>query len=413
MNLHAQTASSKGDASPRIPWNQIVAVQQIARPDLGWECSYAFLKLPGWLDYGDVGALPIMPHDYAALRAGGIPDVPMTTNPTRLFKKMHAADRQSGWQYQRPRLPDDYYGNEEIPLAVDLFSGCGGLSLGIEQAGFALRACVESDWWAALTYRANLRPCCQFLMDARRLDTELFADWAKLRPGEVALVAGGPPCQSFSTLNSKRSVTDPRSDLVFEFNRLVKTLRSRCFLFENAPGILSLDKGKFWQSWLEDWGKDYRVRWGKLNAADYGVPQNRVRVITVGTRTDLGIHPTLPEPTHASAQERQSNLFAAQRELHLTLGEAIGDLPSLLMGSRWVGEESMPGSTMSGGGFGCSVTQGGILVPWDGRYALDDDPRFWRCRRCGKFNLVERQWCHHCETNISPLVVVRKRVLTP
>lgn len=419
MELLSQTASSNSDASPRIPWNQIVAVQRIHRPDQGWECSYAFLKLPGWLDYGDVVVLPIMPYDYAALRAGGIPDVLTTRmpgirpNPTRLFKKARAADRRFGWRYQRPRLPDDYYGDDTAPIAVDLFSGCGGLSLGIEQAGYALRAGVESDWWAALTYRANLSPCCQFLMDARRLNAELLADWAKLRPGAVALIAGGPPCQSFSMLNAKRSVHDPRSDLVFEFNRLVKVLRPRGFLFENVPGILSLDRGRFWRSWLEDWGKDYRVRWGKLNAADYGVPQHRVRVIAVGVRADLDVQPALPEPTHASAEEKQRNLFAAQRELHVTVGEAIGNLPSLLMGSRWVSEEPMPGSTIPGVGFGCSITQGGILVPWDGRSALDDDLRFWRCRGCGKFNLVERERCHHCGARHSPLTVVHQQIIIP
>jgi DNA (cytosine-5)-methyltransferase 1 len=131
-------------------------------------------------------------------------------------------------------------------------------------------------------------------------------------------MAGGPPCQAFSILGSRKSVRDPRGALVYEYARLVAELKPRAFVFENVPGLLSVNRGRDWQELLQYFAEEtgYTVQYRVLNAVDYGVPQMRRRIIAIGLR-DGRKNFEFPVPTHGD-----SDLL---RELKpfVTAGEAL------------------------------------------------------------------------------------------
>jgi DNA (cytosine-5)-methyltransferase 1 len=173
------------------------------------------------------------------------------------------------------------------PTVIDLFSGAGGLALGLQRAGFHLRAAVEADKWAASTYRKNLG---EHLIEAdiNKLAVSDLLDFAGLARGECDLLVGGPPCQGFSV--QRRGIDeDPRNKLVLEFLRCVEGVMPRFFLMENVSGLLSKRGRPFLDAVLERAAKlGYKVHQAKLDAADYGVPQMRKRVILVGELTVSG-----------------------------------------------------------------------------------------------------------------------------
>lgn len=186
---------------------------------------------------------------------------------------------------------------------VSLFSGGGGLDLGLAWAGFKSKVLCEIE-----------KPLCETLEinfpDSLILDSDVTnvgkVDILKgLQEGEsVDLVAGGSPCQSFSILGQRGSLTDPRGQLVYEYIRIVKELKPKVFLFENVPGILTINKGKDWKELLQFFKEEtgYNVHYKVLNSADYGVPQQRKRVIVLGFRNDVILTPSLnifPKPIHA------------------------------------------------------------------------------------------------------------------
>lgn len=172
------------------------------------------------------------------------------------------------------------------PSAIDLFSGCGGLTLGLKQAGFRVLGAVEIDPLAVETYRANHKRVIIWSEDIRAVTPRELMRRLRLRKGELDLLAGCPPCQGFSrmtTLNGKRDMDDPRNDLVFQFVRFVRALAPKAVMLENVPG-LAMDAriGKVRQM-LEALGyKQPSV--AVLDAADYGVPQRRRRMILLAAR---------------------------------------------------------------------------------------------------------------------------------
>lgn len=173
----------------------------------------------------------------------------------------------------------------EKPVAIDLFAGCGALSLGLRRAGFHVAAAVEINFKRADTYRANHPRTAILQKDIREVSaTELLAA-GSLKPNQVALVAGCPPCQGFSRIrrrNSKRAVRDERNDLPAEFGRLVRAIRPRAIMMENVPG---LEKDKRFTTLLRSLrGAGYRLTWGIVDLANYGVPQRRKRLVLVGWR---------------------------------------------------------------------------------------------------------------------------------
>jgi DNA (cytosine-5)-methyltransferase 1 len=204
------------------------------------------------------------------------------------------------------------------PVAVDLFCGAGGLSHGLADAGFHVALGVDFDPNALATFAANHTDAVTLCKDV----TQLTADevFRAAATDDIALVAGGPSCQGFST-HGKRIQDDPRNYLFKEFVRLVRETRPRCFLMENVKGLLAYDRGHYRTliaNAFEEAG--YRVIYKVVCAADYGVPQLRHRIVFLGTRLDIPL--SFPEPTHGPIETLLLGL-----KPYVTVGEAIGDLP--------------------------------------------------------------------------------------
>ncbi len=216
---------------------------------------------------------------------------------------------------------------QQRPVAVDLFAGAGGFSLGIEQAGFDVLVAVENDPVHAATYAFNFPLTTVLWADASTLTVSVIKEaayqaYASHYPkavqgwnGQIDLVFGGPPCQGFSIIG-KRLVNDERNSLIFHFYRLVSELNPRYFVMENVPGML-VGKHQTWLSQLLTQFKkaEYKVRVEVLNAADFGVPQQRKRLFLIGTRCKV----FAPKHQHKSVKPK----------LCVTVGDAIADLPDL------------------------------------------------------------------------------------
>ncbi|RQV97092.1 DNA cytosine methyltransferase [bacterium] len=168
--------------------------------------------------------------------------------------------------------------------AVDLFAGCGGLSLGLRKAGFHVLGAIELCELAVETYKMNHPEPLVYHNDIQDVSALGFKRQLGLRKGELDLLAGCPPCQGFSTvrtLNGSRRVQDPRNDLLFEFLRFVEAFAPRAVMLENVPGLLSNYRMKRFLSRLR--GLGYYVNSDILDASDYGVPQRRRRLIILAS----------------------------------------------------------------------------------------------------------------------------------
>ena len=169
--------------------------------------------------------------------------------------------------------------------AIDLFSGCGGLSQGLADAGFRVTAAVEVDRKAQETYQLNHPTVRLYAKDIRCLDPlEILRD-AGLRPGDLDLLAGCPPCQGFSRLrtrNKQTSVKDERNDLVADFLRFVKAMAPKTVMLENVPALERDSRFLHMRQALSELGYSTLVH--VLDAADYAVPQRRKRLIMLASR---------------------------------------------------------------------------------------------------------------------------------
>lgn len=201
---------------------------------------------------------------------------------------------------------------------ISLFSGAGGLDLGLIKAGHEIIWANDNDKDAAETYRKNIGGHI------------VHKDIEDISSHEVPFgdtVVGGFPCQGFSQANLRRSTSDERNNLYTHFLRIVAYKRPYYFLAENVKGILSLDNGTAIKKILSDFGEaGYRVKYALFNTADYGVPQTRWRVIIAGTRQD---HPQyldyiFPQPTHTN--KLSSNLFSGLLKW-VTIEESLKDMP--------------------------------------------------------------------------------------
>lgn len=183
-------------------------------------------------------------------------------------------------------------GSERLS-SVDLFSGAGGLMLGLQLAGFDTLM-ANDNWPPAIdTLKHNFDGAKVSPDDIRELSAaDVLARTDGVTP---LLIAGGPPCQGFTSAGARRA-SDQRNTLVGEFARMVAELQPKWFLFENVEGFLTMSEGDFVVDLLDgvlDGG--YQVRLRKVNVANYGVPQLRKRVIAVGS---LGADPGFPSPSH-------------------------------------------------------------------------------------------------------------------
>lgn len=211
------------------------------------------------------------------------------------------------------------------PVVIDLFSGAGGMSLGFEAAGFDLGACIEIDPIHSAVHAFNFpysATICKSISDVQVADIEQ-ALHAKGFQG-VDVIVGGPPCQGFSQIG-KRQLDDPRNALVFEYLRIVREIRPKYFVFENVKGMMLGAHKAFVEELVEEFANiGYTIVHPSrvLNAADYGVAQNRHRFILIGFRNDQKpVH--YPEQTHVGNKQGQAIFF---HQPHIGSRAAIQDL---------------------------------------------------------------------------------------
>ncbi|MBI3523159.1 MAG: DNA cytosine methyltransferase [Betaproteobacteria bacterium] len=201
---------------------------------------------------------------------------------------------------------------KQRPVGIDLFAGAGGLSLGFEQAGFDIAAAIEIDPIHCAVHEYNFpysKVICASVADVTGEDIRHSANLGNV---DIDVVCGGAPCQGFSLIG-KRALDDPRNQLVFHYVRLVKELQPRYCVFENVKGLTLGKHAGFLDELiaaLSEAGYDVVLPYLVLNAADFGVPQDRRRLFLVGARRGLAI------PDYPNSVERRTSVW-----------DAIGDLP--------------------------------------------------------------------------------------
>ena len=203
--------------------------------------------------------------------------------------------------------------NSSRPIAIDLFAGCGGLSLGFEEAGFDVAAAVEIDPIHASVHEYNFPQTTTICADIKNISGGDIRKRAGLGNRDVDVVFGGAPCQGFSMIG-KRALDDPRNQLIGHFLRIVKDIRPKYCVLENVKGLTVGKHAQFLSELIEELKKsDYDVLlpYKVLNAADFGVPQRRERLFLIAARKGQKL-PSYPIPIKEK----------------ITIREAIGDLPN-------------------------------------------------------------------------------------
>ncbi|WP_418500038.1 DNA cytosine methyltransferase [Flagellimonas sp.] len=192
---------------------------------------------------------------------------------------------------------------EKRPLVVSLFTGGGGLDLGLDAAGFHTVFASDIDAHSCSTLKMGREAAAAMgkpilegahieQSDVRDLSGKYILDTIGLKPGELGMLAGGPPCQAFSVFGRRKGKEDPRGMLAWEFIRLIGELQPKCFLFENVYGLLTIEKGRVFEELCKELrepasGIGYTIKVFRLNAADFGVPQFRDRVFVLGMKDDV------------------------------------------------------------------------------------------------------------------------------
>lgn len=223
--------------------------------------------------------------------------------------------------------------------AIDIFSGCGGVSCGLSLAGFKVKSAVEIEKNAVDTY-LNYGPLNKVNVlneDICNLSGEQILKAAKINKDDIYLFAGCPPCQNFSRQNplNKNKTDEERKKLLFEFLRLIEEILPPFILMENVPGIKTDFNKAILSEFLQRLKKNYYVREDVLNAANYGVPQARKRFVLHAVRNDInqelqniGFTFDLPKATH---DKKGCNGLKKWK----TVKEAIGDLPAIKAGEEY------------------------------------------------------------------------------
>ncbi|MEN3950723.1 DNA cytosine methyltransferase [Iodidimonas sp. SYSU 1G8] len=211
------------------------------------------------------------------------------------------------------------------PIGIDLFAGAGGMSLGFEQAGFDVVAAIEIDPIHCAAHKFNFPDTVVIPRSVVGLSAADVRKHAGIGDKEIDCVFGGPPCQGFSMIG-QRSFEDPRNSLVLEFVRLVAELDAKTFVFENVKGLTVGKQRNFLGELVAEFhrvGYEVRIPWSVLDAANYGTPQHRERLILIGARKGAKI-PSYPAPLFSAADGKRA---IAGLALGPTVVDAIGDLP--------------------------------------------------------------------------------------
>ena len=216
------------------------------------------------------------------------------------------------------------------PLAVDLFAGAGGLSLGFEQAGYDIAAAVEYDPIHAAVHEYNYPYSTTFCRDVSTITGEEIREKSSIGEREIHVVAGGPPCQGISMMG-KRAIDDPRNVLLREFARRVIELQPRYFVMENVAGLTVGSHRQLLDEVVEMMdaaGYNMVLPYRVLQAADFGTPQSRKRLILIGARADVSL-PSYPEPTHTARSISGKVPARAKLPLGPSVWDALSDLPDV------------------------------------------------------------------------------------
>jgi DNA (cytosine-5)-methyltransferase 1 len=226
----------------------------------------------------------------------------------------------------------------------DIFSGCGGFSLGAKMAGFDIDVAVEKDKWCAETFTENFPETHVFWKDVMDFTEDEITQHF---PSGLDVLIGGPPCQGFSVSNINKDPKDPRNTLFQEFIRFTRILNPKACVLENVKGLVKA-KNQNGDNVLEIILNEfeqlgYNTTFRVLNAADYGIPQNRHRLFIVATRQDIKPY-SWPDQTHTSDHKQTRLSSDSKLSPHVTLGQAINDLPIVTVYNRTNTEYSNPPS---------------------------------------------------------------------
>lgn len=216
--------------------------------------------------------------------------------------------------------------------AISLFSGAGGMDIGVQQAGFSIKACIELDKNCCATLRENIarekRDTIVFEGNIKDFTPNQILEETHLKSGEVDLLFGGPPCQAFSQIGKKKSLEDDRGMLLYQMIRYAEVIKPRAIMMEQVKGMLKAKdlngkEGGVFEHLISELDRlGYVPKWKVLLAANYGIPQLRERVFIVATRKPNGFH--FPPETH-DKPENCDKLFALKP--YVVVGDVILDLP--------------------------------------------------------------------------------------
>lgn len=223
--------------------------------------------------------------------------------------------------------------SKQKPIVISLFSGAGGLDAGLKKAGYEIRVALDFDHDSCETLRRNYKGTVVIESDIQKITTEELLNKANCEPGDVDLLVGGPPCQPFSKSafwNGSKGLNDPRAITLHEYIRILKEVKPRAFILENVFGLAYKNNKDAFDFLKEGFKKlGYRINFKVINAADYGVPQIRQRLIILGSRNKLL---DFPKQTHSSRPTVSSpTLFEASTNFpnHISAKAAFSGLETL------------------------------------------------------------------------------------
>jgi DNA (cytosine-5)-methyltransferase 1 len=203
------------------------------------------------------------------------------------------------------------------PTVIDLFCGAGGLSKGFSQAGYHVMLGSDIDKTFGKTFLESHERAAFIPKPIQSLSSEEILSKSGLVPGQLDVLVGGPPCQGYSIYNHSRGEHDPRAGLFREYLRIVRDISPKWLVMENVTGLRSIAGGKLIETIQEEFLKiGYNVEWRILNAEDYGIPQERRRIVFIANR--IGAHILFPKIE-----------YGVGLKPFTTIWDAIGDLPVL------------------------------------------------------------------------------------
>jgi DNA (cytosine-5)-methyltransferase 1 len=217
----------------------------------------------------------------------------------------------------------------QTPKVLDFFCGIGGLSLGLKKAGLVVLGGVDNWSDAARTYEHNHKPEKCLVADIASISVADITSYFGIDVKDIEIMVGGPPCQGFSTVG-KRQSADPRNTLWQNYLGLVAEIRPAYVLIENVEGLVVMDRGGVCEGILDAFAKmGYNAEWKVLRSADYGVPQLRKRVIFLASLNGL----------------KRAAMPPATTSLHVTVADAISDLPALMPTEKRADYSAPPSTT--------------------------------------------------------------------